>query len=131
MLTRTDALLAFAALCAASFVKDFAMGASWATTIDIGLAGYAKFAEAAVEPGIFGVGSIDELLAPCPQPCPAHGQGDRAAVGVEINVPALRAGLEEVEFGRDLQPLRIAERKIGGDRRVAIGGECEVRRRHE
>ena len=28
--------LAFACLCLASFVKDFAMGASWATTIDIG-----------------------------------------------------------------------------------------------
>jgi MFS family permease len=36
LLTRTDAFLAFAALCLASFVKDFAMGASWATTIDIG-----------------------------------------------------------------------------------------------
>lgn len=30
------ALLAIACLCLASFVKDFAMGASWATTIDIG-----------------------------------------------------------------------------------------------
>jgi ACS family glucarate transporter-like MFS transporter len=28
--------LAFACLCLASFAKDFAMGASWATTIDIG-----------------------------------------------------------------------------------------------
>ena len=28
--------LAFAAVCLASFVKDFAMGASWSTTIDIG-----------------------------------------------------------------------------------------------
>jgi MFS family permease len=35
-LTKTDVLLAFAALCLASFVKDFAMGASWSTTIDIG-----------------------------------------------------------------------------------------------
>src|SRR5262249_26117976 len=29
-------LLAFGALCLASFVKDLAMAASWATTIDIG-----------------------------------------------------------------------------------------------
>jgi MFS family permease len=31
-----SALLAVACLCLASFAKDFAMGASWATTIDIG-----------------------------------------------------------------------------------------------
>jgi nitrate/nitrite transporter NarK len=35
-MTGTNTPLAFAALCMASFVKDFAMGASWATTIDIG-----------------------------------------------------------------------------------------------
>jgi nitrate/nitrite transporter NarK len=36
LLTQTNAVLAFAALCLASFLKDFAMGASWSTTIDIG-----------------------------------------------------------------------------------------------
>jgi ACS family glucarate transporter-like MFS transporter len=35
-LTDTNKTLAFGAICLASFVKDFAMGASWATTIDIG-----------------------------------------------------------------------------------------------
>ncbi len=35
-LTQWNAVLAFAAICLASFVKDFAMGASWSTTIDIG-----------------------------------------------------------------------------------------------
>ncbi len=34
--TADSPALAFACLCLASFVKDFAMGASWATTIDIG-----------------------------------------------------------------------------------------------
>lgn len=36
LLTGSYPLLAFVAICTASFVKDFAMGASWATTIDIG-----------------------------------------------------------------------------------------------
>jgi hypothetical protein len=36
MLTRTQPVLAVSFICLASFVKDFAMGASWATTIDIG-----------------------------------------------------------------------------------------------
>src|SRR5262245_20356708 len=35
-MTGKNNFVAFAALCLASFVKDFAMGASWATTIDIG-----------------------------------------------------------------------------------------------
>lgn len=35
-LTETSPVLAFTAICLASLVKDFAMGASWATTIDIG-----------------------------------------------------------------------------------------------
>jgi ACS family glucarate transporter-like MFS transporter len=35
-MTGTNTPTAFAALCLASFVKDFAMAASWATTIDIG-----------------------------------------------------------------------------------------------
>ena len=35
-MTGTNNALAFAAVCLASFVKDFAMGASWSTTIDIG-----------------------------------------------------------------------------------------------
>jgi MFS family permease len=35
-MTTVNPLLAFASLCFASFVKDFAMGASWSTTIDIG-----------------------------------------------------------------------------------------------
>jgi MFS family permease len=34
--TTSSPVLAFSCLCLASFVKDFAMGASWATTIDIG-----------------------------------------------------------------------------------------------
>jgi predicted MFS family arabinose efflux permease len=35
-LTGTNNLAAFVAICLASFVKDFAMAASWSTTIDIG-----------------------------------------------------------------------------------------------
>lgn len=35
-LTGTHNLAAFACICVASFVKDFAMAASWATTLDIG-----------------------------------------------------------------------------------------------
>ncbi len=35
-LTQINVVLAFTSLCLASFVKDFAMGASWSTTIDIG-----------------------------------------------------------------------------------------------
>jgi nitrate/nitrite transporter NarK len=35
-LTQTLPLIAFVALCLASFVKDLAMAASWSTTIDIG-----------------------------------------------------------------------------------------------
>jgi ACS family glucarate transporter-like MFS transporter len=34
--SKISPVLAFSSLCLASFVKDFAMGASWATTIDIG-----------------------------------------------------------------------------------------------
>lgn len=35
-LTQNFAVLAFSAICLASLLKDFAMGASWSTTIDIG-----------------------------------------------------------------------------------------------
>lgn len=35
-MTQKNNLVAFSAICLASFVKDFAMAASWATTIDIG-----------------------------------------------------------------------------------------------
>ena len=35
-MTGTNNFVAFAAICVASFVKDFAMAASWATTLDIG-----------------------------------------------------------------------------------------------
>jgi MFS transporter, ACS family, glucarate transporter len=36
LVTQENPVLAFVAICLASFVKDFAMGASWSTTIDIG-----------------------------------------------------------------------------------------------
>jgi hypothetical protein len=41
-----------------------------------------------------------------------------------IDVPALRAGLAEVEFGRDRQPLRIAERKAAAIGAARLAGNA-------
>src|SRR5712691_9730560 len=76
--------------------------------IDVALARRDERDEAPVEPGIFVLGRIDQLLGPSRQSRPAGGQGDGSAVGVEVNIPALRAGLAEIEFGLDRQSLRIA-----------------------
>src|SRR2546430_576704 len=90
--------------------------------IDVGLSRRGEFDEAAVKAGIFGIGAVDQLFIPCSQPRSARGQDDRTTISVEMDVPALRAGLAEIEFGVDWQSLGIAERKRGSDRRVAVGG---------
>ena len=52
-------------------------------------------------------------------------------IGLRNDVPALRAGLAEVEFGRDRQTGVIGQRQARRNRRRAIGGKIKFGGRYE
>src|SRR3954471_24449542 len=79
--------------------------------INVALTRRGKRDEAPVEPGIFALARIDHLLGSSRQSRPARGDRDGPAVRIEVDIPALRAALAEIEFSLDRQSLRIAQRK--------------------
>ena len=67
--------------------------------IDVGFAGRGKFEEAPVELGILGLDGFQAEFAVDKQFGSARRQPDRSFVGIDFDVPGLRAGLAEVEIG--------------------------------
>src|SRR5579862_6554860 len=70
-------------------------------------------------------GAVDhELVA-------AVRQAQRAGFGLHVDVPALRAGLAEIERGVDPDPVLGREHDVGGDRRLAIRRDMQIGFAHE
>ena len=98
--------------------------------IDVARAGADEVGEAAVEAGIFAILADRDRLAGDGEAGAAVGQSESAGVRLHLDVPALRAGLAEIEFGGDDRRAVEREAKAGGDRRLAIGRDKQRRRLH-
>src|SRR3954468_16722825 len=95
--------------------------------VDIARAISHKLDEAAIEAAIFRVRRLDQHLVADREPCAAMRQHELSLVGIDNDVPALRAGLEEIERGHDRQLVDIRQRDVGCDRSRTIRRERQIR----